>query len=236
LVYTNGPAIGMPGPPVLVAVATNISPSQFATTQTVTIAANTGSNIYELVCAGWYSNSVVVSLTNSTGQSASLVTNCFWTSPNGTFANAYGEMAFYVFPSPPSASHTVTITWASPLSTGGLLNVLSFMNCSGWTGTCPTNYAPLHVQGTLSNVVSSASNELIVGFDVLDYDAFHATITDNPITLGGGGVVVAGEQWDVHVYGQYVWTNAGAVFVTNTSYYATDDGPHGMTVIRLKGF
>lgn len=202
---------------------------------TVTVSANSSAaNSIDVVQISFFNQQTISSVGNGS-QTAALITNYI----ADAAANLTG--AVYVFTNPPTASRTISITFATAPDTGWIIDVATVTNCSAGFGNFYTNGAATVTPCTsgtgngMSKTVSSAANELILGFTTLGYCTTHASPVS--ATLGASQTeVVKTELGTIDNWQNLVWSASGSASVSTSSQYTVDGGPQGACIVCIKGF
>lgn len=193
----------------------------------VTIAANSADHVMDVVYVSWFGAQTISTAVNQTAQNGALVTNITW---DATTAPA----SVYVWTNPPATQHTITFTWSGSVLGGADFIAVTLTNCSAGFGNIVTNHATA-AQTANSNVVASASNELILGFDSWSYSATHAS----PVapTLSADETFINFIQRDVSDWQDVSWYLIGKTQATNYVVYpVTETASHSDVGVCIKGF
>jgi hypothetical protein len=214
---------GVAGPPGVSIVVTNHGTAQLAT---LTVGSNSGANRMDLVVFSFYPTTPTFTVTNSTAQSATYVTTYY--------LNSSAEvLEFYAFTNPPTASHTVSITFSSALTGGGwIAYVASLTNCSSAFGPFGTNYVS-NCSVVTTNILASANNQLVIGDYSIGYSGTSALLAP---TLGASQTIVGNAQLSTTDWQDTIWKATGATSSTNTEVQSSVDWGAQSLMVCVKGF
>lgn len=229
-----GQVMTVSGPSGAPGVLKSTGASGTANPATISISANAGAaNSMDIVQISFFDAQTITTVTNG-AQTAAVITNYL------ADASANLPGATFVFTNPPTAARVISIPFGTTPNTGWIIDVETVTNSSAAFGNFYTNGAIAIVGCTgtgnaMSKTVSSAVNELIVGFTTLAYCTTHGA----PIsaTLGGSQTeLIKTELGTIDNWQNLVWSAPGSASVSTASQYTADAGAQGASIICIKGF
>jgi hypothetical protein len=210
---------GVAGPPGVLVTRTNMGLAVSSLSTNINV---TGNNTALLFFADWYDAAATVNTPTWNGSSTGVT---LWT--NANWLDASAKFAIYYLLSPAAGSNAAAISWSVATVDEAVFTAVVLTNCSGFETSVGTNYTGGGL--TLSNIVTSATKDLMIAYGVVA----NAVETATPFT---GQTVIASANPGANTHQNAITTKTGTAGTSTNGITWSGGSPDGLIVGGAIGY